>query len=468
MVEAHSGALHTDGREQGPHRQSQESVAHSKLGQARLVRQATHLLVDAAPFESEVHATHADGCTIQRAAAAAPGRGGGGGRLAAARCPGCWLSRRRCRAGTRSTTGMCRCLLSLSGLALRLAQGRRATRRHGAESGPVMLVMGVVCFRWVNMCANARFRAPQAACLRHLSSGTSRPTILPLSHFGISARFRSRQHPAYLCQPWLSASWRATLVVTLGNPRYGTNGQAVCISWCVITRWRPAKRRFARRGCSLAVGCGGAAPHRAAADAVARYSPMLCSPPWPFSDRTSTASGCTCTSPPRGRTAPSSWIRWVVGGHSDGNRRWWLQEGLMINQSITFKVHGEPAGVSWDWTGGEGCVSGVHSVGRGTVRCGRRLAGPARPVGWKLRAGISLRSGCGGWCRGGMMRTWAVQPCSSALPRTPATRPPHPPTHQPTYPRHPLLGAACRHDCPDLRSQQATGGAGGEAAKLIN
>ena len=73
-----------------------------------------------------------------------------------------------------------------------------------------------------------------------------------------------------------------------------------------------------------------------------------------------------------------------------------------INQSITFKVHGEPAGVSWDWAGGEGCVSGVHSIGRGTVRCGRRLAGPARPVGWKLRAGISLRSGCGGWCRGGI------------------------------------------------------------------
>ena len=75
-----------------------------------------------------------------------------------------------------------------------------------------------------------------------------------------------------------------------------------------------------------------------------------------------------------------------------------------INQSITFKVHGEPAGVSWDWAGGEGCVSGVHSIGRGTVRCGRRLAGPARPVGWKLRAGISVRSGCGGWCRGGNER----------------------------------------------------------------
>ena len=75
-----------------------------------------------------------------------------------------------------------------------------------------------------------------------------------------------------------------------------------------------------------------------------------------------------------------------------------------INQSITFKVHGEPAGVSWDWAGGEGCVSGVHSIGRGTVRCGRRLAGPARPVGWKLRAGISVRSGCGGWCRGGIER----------------------------------------------------------------
>ena len=72
------------------------------------------------------------------------------------------------------------------------------------------------------------------------------------------------------------------------------------------------------------------------------------------------------------------------------------------NQPITFKVHGEPAGVSWDWAGGGGCVSGVHSIGRGTVRCGRRLAGPARPVGWKLRAGISLRSGCGGWCRGGI------------------------------------------------------------------
>ena len=52
--------------------------------------------------------------------------------------------------------------------------------------------------------------------------------------------------------------------------------------------------------------------------------------------------------------------------------------------------------------GGRGCVSGVHSNGRGTVRCGRRQAGPARPVGWKLRAGISLRSGCGGWCRGGI------------------------------------------------------------------
>ena len=75
-----------------------------------------------------------------------------------------------------------------------------------------------------------------------------------------------------------------------------------------------------------------------------------------------------------------------------------------INQSITFKVHGEPAGVSWDWAGGEGCVSGVHSIGRGTVRCGRRLAGPARPVGWKLRVGISVRSGCGGWCRGGIER----------------------------------------------------------------
>ena len=73
-----------------------------------------------------------------------------------------------------------------------------------------------------------------------------------------------------------------------------------------------------------------------------------------------------------------------------------------INQSITFKVHGEPAEVSWDWAGGEGCVSGVHSIGRGTVRCGRRLAGPARPVGWRSRAGLSLRSGCGGWCRGGI------------------------------------------------------------------
>ena len=52
--------------------------------------------------------------------------------------------------------------------------------------------------------------------------------------------------------------------------------------------------------------------------------------------------------------------------------------------------------------GGGGGGSGVHSIGRGTVRCGRRLAGPARPVGWKLRAGISLRSGCGGWCRGGI------------------------------------------------------------------
>ena len=27
----------------------------------------------------------------------------------------------------------------------------------------------------------------------------------------------------------------------------------------------------------------------------------------------------------------------------------------------------EPAEVSWDWAGGEGCVSGVHSMGRGTV-----------------------------------------------------------------------------------------------------
>ena len=74
--------------------------------------------------------------------------------------------------------------------------------------------------------------------------------------------------------------------------------------------------------------------------------------------------------------------------------------GCSINQSITFKFHGEPAEVSWDWAGGGGCVSGVHR--RGTVRCGRRLAGPARPVGWKLRAGISLRNGCGGWCRGGI------------------------------------------------------------------
>ena len=83
------------------------------------------------------------------------------------------------------------------------------------------------------------------------------------------------------------------------------------------------------------------------------------------------------------------------------------QPGRVLNQSIqsiTFKVHGEPAWVSWDWAGGEGCVSGVHSIGRGTVRCGRRLAGPARPVGWKLRAGISVRSGCGGWCRGGIER----------------------------------------------------------------
>ena len=70
--------------------------------------------------------------------------------------------------------------------------------------------------------------------------------------------------------------------------------------------------------------------------------------------------------------------------------------GEPFNQSITFKIHGEPAEVSWDWAGGEGCVSGVHSIGRGTVRCGRRLAGPARPVGWTLRAGISVRSGCGG------------------------------------------------------------------------
>ena len=38
------------------------------------------------------------------------------------------------------------------------------------------------------------------------------------------------------------------------------------------------------------------------------------------------------------------------------------------------------------------------------MRCGHRLAGPARPVGLKLRAGISVRSGCGGWCREGIER----------------------------------------------------------------
>ena len=47
-------------------------------------------------------------------------------------------------------------------------------------------------------------------------------------------------------------------------------------------------------------------------------------------------------------------------------------------------------------------VEFIALIGRGTVRCGRRLAGPAGPVGWKLSAGRSLRSGCGGWCRGGI------------------------------------------------------------------
>ena len=41
--------------------------------------------------------------------------------------------------------------------------------------------------------------------------------------------------------------------------------------------------------------------------------------------------------------------------------------GVSINQSITFKVHEEPAEVSWAWAGGEGCASGVHSI---PFRCG--------------------------------------------------------------------------------------------------
>ena len=68
---------------------------------------------------------------------------------------------------------------------------------------------------------------------------------------------------------------------------------------------------------------------------------------------------------------------------------------LTINQSIAFKVHGEPAGVSWDWAGGEGCVSGVHSIGRGTVRCGRQ-------AGWASQAcGVEIEGGnkCAKWVR---------------------------------------------------------------------
>ena len=54
-------------------------------------------------------------------------------------------------------------------------------------------------------------------------------------------------------------------------------------------------------------------------------------------------------------------MRYSVLGHASSGAAVWYN-----NQSITFKVHGEPAEVLWDWAGGRG----VHSIGRGTVRCG--------------------------------------------------------------------------------------------------
>ena len=73
-----------------------------------------------------------------------------------------------------------------------------------------------------------------------------------------------------------------------------------------------------------------------------------------------------------------------------------LSASHSINQSIAFQVHGEPAEVSWEWAGGGVCRSGVCDIGKGTVRCKRRLAGPARPVGRRSGAGVSLHIGCGG------------------------------------------------------------------------
>ena len=87
------------------------------------------------------------------------------------------------------------------------------------------------------------------------------------------------------------------------------------------------------------------------------------------------------------KSVRNAWVVLAYGGRKcalclpqlNTPRKWGVKVGgaISINQSVTYKVHGEPAEVSWDWAekaGGEGCVSGVHSIERGTVQCGRRLA----------------------------------------------------------------------------------------------